>query len=151
MINRLKLLSIYFIFLSTFVNAKTLVNSNTQTWNGVYEYKTYAGRTAGGPPIMYNAVLTISPSGECKISEDGFQTFSRIKCTITKNDKGIDILFKGYLRENISDLGYKPGERLFSLFQDGKGKEVITDWGSLINEDFVKKKRGVFFKRKGKK
>lgn len=146
---RLFLISLILIFSSQYVHAS---DSSLAAWYGMYEYQGTGGHTVGGSPIWLDAVLTISPSGSCKISEDGYQIEKRIICTVSKNGNGVDILFKSFAdgkTENVYGIVvYKPNERLFSLFP--KDKTILTDWGS-IKPDIVKKNRGVFFKRKTQK
>ena len=95
-----------------------------------------------------DAALTVSPSGSCKISEDGYQLEERIICSISKNGNGINILFKSFADGKVENeygvVVYKPNERLFSLFP--KGKTILTDWGSL-KLDIVNKNHGIYFKR----
>lgn len=110
-------------------------------WSGEYQFEQYRGRTVGGDAILYGVTLTISGT-DCTVSEDGFQTMSRIACYATESPSGVDIKFKKYLRDNLSRLDYKKGDTLFSLKMGRKG-QLITTWQSLDPE--VKKKTGVYF------
>ena len=143
----LRLVMLFIIMIYSVVNAQAS-EEIISNWQGVYDFNLYSGRTQGGDAILYGIELTISPKGNCKVEEDGFQTMSRIKCNILKNGNGIDVLFKGYLKDNPRELGYKPNERLFSLSYDNAKKTLLTDWGAI--EPDVKEKSGVYFKRKTK-
>lgn len=120
-------------------------------WHGTYIHSGYGGTTAGGSPIIINTVLTITSTGGCQISRDGFQTMERIYCSVSKVDSGINILFKSYsdgkIENEYGTISYKPNEKLFSLHPIGQSELITTVWGSL-KPDFIQKKRGVFFKRK---
>jgi hypothetical protein len=125
--------------------------SNVVTeWQGTYVYHGNGGKTVGGSPVLLDIALTITRSGDCRLTREGFQRDDELICFISKNNKGIDVLFKSYPDGKIeNEYGvtvYKLGVRLFSLFPGIKKGELTTEWGKL-KPSFEKIKRGAYFKR----
>lgn len=116
-------------------------------WDGRYVYEEYAGRTAGGSPIMVTWTLTIRP-GHCSIHAEGYQTFEDLRCGTTAKGNTLAVRWISYadgsLQNQYGVRIYKPQQHLFTLTRAGKG--LTTTWGGLqTNKEG--KRPGRYFKK----
>jgi hypothetical protein len=123
------------------------------SWHGKYFWQGQDGYDGGGTaatgnPVILQVTLILTDHG-CTLGEAGFQTDLAIICAAQAIPDGVAITFVSYGNGAlVNDYGvavYKPGERLFSLVDDGAGR-VITHWGSL-QPDFVHDTTGNYFRR----
>jgi hypothetical protein len=122
-------------------------NNASSAWQGTYSFGGVFGRDNGGITITYDVVLKIKANGTCKVEENGYQIMTKIDCIISKHNDGIDIIAQKCSKDDIGLCGYERGDRLFSLFTKSKRKNLITVWGKLKPEGYVKTNRGVYLKR----
>jgi len=145
----IQLLIAMFIVFSVF--CAQAADTSISTWQGTYNFSGSGGREAGGIATFLEIKLALSSSGGCEIIREGYQVQDSMVCSVSKNKDGIDILFKSYpdgkTQNEYGVAVYKSGDRLFSLFPKGNGKTLITDWGKLKPEGYVKKKKYIYFKR----
>jgi len=85
---------------------------------GTYEFGEFAqGNRDSNQTWVYRMYLK-NDNGESPITlnVDGFQTIVRIYATgVVSSDNSIDVVFDSYAPENMTPLGFKKGDILFTL------------------------------------
>lgn len=99
--------------------------SNLDKYLGAYAFS--ESIEGGSMPMMYNHVMTIEKNGgkyTVNYDVDGYQTMTRLKCSIESNDNEHNVVFEEFGEEQIFKSGYEPGDKVVSFYdlleEDGK-------------------------------
>jgi len=129
----------FLLVILVFVNCNntTSVNSaNNSEWVGTYSSFEVLGHTVGGSPIMQDIKIIIYKTND-KLKflylEDGWQTLTRIECSvIVKEDKG-EVIFNKWGVDNIGEIpGIKKGKKIFNITRKDKHIE-LTNCGKMYD------------------
>ena len=100
--------------------------TDLDNWLGVYEFYEFSEPNIN---MLYKIeVFKESNSYFADVKIDGFQTSTRIRCTVSVNNNTLKIFFKEYLPDNTHEL-YRSGDALLKLTK--KDNKILTEWGEL--------------------
>lgn len=117
-------------------------------WDGIYTFSEKLGEDPGGAAMLVEYRLELE--GErCRLQIAGYQSDSRIRCTLEAADDRAVIRFRSYGNGEVKNLYgvqvYQVGEPLFTLRRPSAGSEtLVTEWGGLM-PDSIEEKSGSYF------
>jgi hypothetical protein len=111
-------------------------------WRGVYTFGEVGAKNSG---MVIDYSLTIYQKDGALVADldaDGFQTLTRVSCSVKATDNKIQIFFERPRKDNLYDI-YKPGDLLFAL--EARNGKLLTYWGAITPQLTSYKNGRVYF------
>ncbi|MGL6159441.1 DUF5991 domain-containing protein [Microbulbifer sp.] len=119
-------------------------------WDGLYTFSEKLGEDPGGAAMLVEYRLEVA-GDRCLLNITGYQSDSRIRCTLEASDGKAVVRFRSYDNGDVKNIYgvqvYQVNEPLFTLRSPSENsEELVTEWGGLV-PDSVKDKSGNYFAR----